>query len=74
MLQQGQFLTGTEKLVLENRLVFSVSLYYTTQAYNLLSASTAKSQLASMMNGGNLQAIFGDEIARIPAETALTMT
>lgn len=44
------------------------------QASNLLSASAAKSRLAIMMNGGKLQAIFGDEIAGIPTETVLAIT
>ncbi len=44
------------------------------QASDLLAASAAKSQLASMMNGGNLQAIFGDEIAGVPTETVLAIT
>ena len=44
------------------------------QASALLSASAAKSQLASMMSGGKLQAIFGDEIAGIPTETVLAIT
>ena len=44
------------------------------QASDLLSASAAKSQLASMMSGGNLQAIFGDEIAGVPTETVLAIT
>jgi orotate phosphoribosyltransferase len=44
------------------------------QASALLAASAAKSQLARMMNNGNLQAIFGDEIAGIPAETVLAIT
>ena len=44
------------------------------QASDLLAASAAKSQLVSMMNGGNLQAIFGDEIAGIPTETVLAIT
>ena len=44
------------------------------QASDLLAASAAKSQLASMMNSGNLQAIFGDEIAGIPTETVLAIT
>ena len=44
------------------------------QASDLLAASAAKSQLASMMNSGNLQAIFGDEIASIPTETVLAIT
>lgn len=74
MLQRGQFFSGTEKLNLENRQVFSVSLYYTIQAYNLLSASTAKSQLAAMLNNGNLREIFGSEIAGIPTETVLAIT
>ena len=44
------------------------------QASGLLSASAAKSRLASMMSGGNLQAVFGDEIAGIPTETVLAIT
>ena len=44
------------------------------QASDLLAANTAKSQLASMMNSGNLKAIFGDEIAGIPTETVLAIT
>ncbi len=44
------------------------------QASDLLSATAAKSQLASMMSGGNLQAIFGDEIAGVPTETVLAIT
>ncbi len=44
------------------------------QASELLSAAAAKSQLAAMMNGGNLQAIFGDEIAGVPTETVLAIT
>lgn len=44
------------------------------QASDLLSASVAKSRLASMMNGEKLQAIFGDEIAGIPTETVLAIT
>ena len=44
------------------------------QASGLLSASAAKSRLASMMIGGNLQAVFGDEIAGIPTETVLAIT
>ena len=44
------------------------------QASDLLSASAAKSQLASMMRVGNLPAIFGDEIAGIPTETVLAIT
>ena len=45
-----------------------------TALSDLLAASAAKSQLASMMNSGNLQAIFGDEIASIPTETVLAIT
>ena len=44
------------------------------QTSDLLSARAAKSQLASMMSNGNLQAIFGDEIAGIPTETVLSIT
>ena len=44
------------------------------QASDLLAAEAAKSQLAGMMNGGNLQAIFGGEIAGIPTETVLAIT
>ena len=44
------------------------------QASDLLAASTAKSQLAGMMNSGNMQAIFGDEIAGVPTETVLAIT
>ena len=44
------------------------------QVSDLLSASAAKSQLASMMSGGNLQAIFGNEIASVPTETVLAIT
>ena len=44
------------------------------QASGQLSASAAKSRLASMMSGGNLQAVFGDEIAGIPTETVLAIT
>ena len=44
------------------------------QASDLLTASTAKSRLAGMMRAGNLQAIFGDEIAGIPTETVLAIT
>ena len=44
------------------------------QASWLLSASTAKSWLASMINSGKLQAIFGSQIAGIPTETVLAIT
>ena len=44
------------------------------QASDLAASAAAKSQLAAMMNGGNLQAIFGDEIAGIPTETVLAIT
>ncbi len=44
------------------------------QASDLLSAATAKSQLAAMIRNGNLKAIFGDEIAGIPTETVLAIT
>ena len=44
------------------------------QASDLLLAGAAKSQLAGMMNGGNLKAVFGDEIAGTPTETVLAVT
>lgn len=44
------------------------------QASQLAASAAAKSQLAAMMNSGNLQAIFGDEIAGIPTETVLAIT
>ena len=40
----------------------------------LAAAAAAESQLATMMNAGNLQTIFGDEIAGIPTETVLAIT
>lgn len=43
-------------------------------ASELAASAAAKSQLASMMSGGNLQAIFGDEIAGVPTETVLAIT
>lgn len=43
-------------------------------ASDLLSAVALKSQLANMMHTGNLQAVFGDEIAGIPTETVLAVT
>lgn len=44
------------------------------EASDLLSASAAKAQLAAMMSGGKLEAVFGDEIAGIPTETVLAIT
>jgi len=44
------------------------------QASDLLAFDAAKSRLATMMNGGNLQAIFGDEIAGVPTEIVLAIT
>ena len=44
------------------------------QASQLAASAAAKSRLAAMMNSGNLQAIFGDEIAGIPTETVLAIT
>ena len=44
------------------------------QASELLSAVSAKAQLADMLKNGNLLQIFGDEIAGIPTETVLAMT
>jgi len=43
------------------------------RASDLLSVA-AKLQLAAMMNGDKLQAIFGDEIAGVPTETVLAIT
>ena len=44
------------------------------QASDLLSAGAARSKLASMMSGGDLRSIFGDEIAGVPTETVLAIT
>ena len=44
------------------------------QASGLLSAVSAKAQLADMLKNGNLLQIFGNEIAGIPTETVLAMT
>ena len=44
------------------------------QASDLLSASAARAQLASMMKDGDLPGIFGSEIAGIPTETILDIT
>ncbi|MEY8575935.1 hypothetical protein AALD01_16520 [Oscillospiraceae bacterium 21-37] len=44
------------------------------QADQLAASATAKSQLASMLTGGNLREIFGSEIAGIPTETVLAIT
>ncbi len=44
------------------------------QASQLAASAAAKSRLAAMMSSGNLQAVFGDEIAGIPTETVLAIT
>ena len=44
------------------------------QASELAASAAAKSQLAAMLTGGNLQEIFGSEIAGIPTETVLAIT
>jgi len=44
------------------------------QADQLAASAAAKSQLAAMLTGGNLQEIFGSEIAGIPTETVLAIT
>jgi len=44
------------------------------QASQLAASAAAKSQLASMLTGGNLREIFGSEIAGIPTETVLAIT
>ncbi len=56
------------------KLIVEKQIQQRMQSSDLLSASTAKSQLASMMSNGNLSAIFGDEIAGIPTETVLAIT
>lgn len=43
-------------------------------ASELAASAVAKSQLAAMLNGGNLREIFGSEIAGIPTETVLEIT
>jgi len=43
-------------------------------ASELAASTAAKSQLAAMLNGGNLLDIFGSEIAGIPTETVLKIT
>lgn len=43
-------------------------------ASELAASTAAKSQLAAMLNGGNLLDIFGSEIAGIPTETVLEIT
>ena len=44
------------------------------QADQLAASAAARSQLASMLTGGNLREIFGSEIAGIPTETVLAIT
>ena len=44
------------------------------QASRFLSAVTAKTQLAQMLNSGNLQEIFGDTIAGVSTESVLALT
>ena len=44
------------------------------QASQLAASAAAKSQLAAMLNNGNLREIFGSEIAGIPTETVLAIT
>ncbi len=44
------------------------------QASGLVASAVAKSRLAEMMNYGNLQEIFGSEIAGVSTETILAMT
>ena len=43
-------------------------------ASELAASAAAKSQLAAMLNGGNLREILGSEIAGIPTETVLEIT
>ncbi len=56
------------KLIAENQIQRCM------QASDLLSAAAAKSQLAAMLNGGNLGAIFDNKIAGVPTETVLVIT
>ncbi len=56
------------------KLIAEKQIQHHMQISDLLSAAAAKSQLATMMNGGNLGALFGDEIAGIPTETILAIT
>ena len=44
------------------------------QADQLAASAAARSQLAAMLNSGNLREIFGSEIAGIPTETVLAIT
>ena len=44
------------------------------QASQQAASAAAKSQLAAMLNNGNLREIFGSEIAGIPTETVLAIT
>lgn len=44
------------------------------QAAQLAAGAAAKSQLAQMLAGGNLQEVFGSEIAGMPTETILQLT
>ena len=43
-------------------------------ASDLAAVAAAKSRLAAMLSSGNLQKIFGDEIAGVPTETVLAIT
>ncbi len=56
------------------KLIVEKQIQWHRQTSALLSAAAAKSRLAAMMNGGNLQEIFGGEIAGIPTETVLAIT
>ncbi len=56
------------KLIAENQIQRRI------QSSDLLSSVNAKKQLAAMIQGGNLQGIFGDEIAGVPTETVLAIT
>jgi len=44
------------------------------QAGSLAASAAAKSQLAAMLRDGDLQTVFGDEIAGTPTETVLALT
>ncbi|MBD5101776.1 MAG: hypothetical protein HDT27_03605 [Subdoligranulum sp.] len=58
---------------LMKRLVES-QIEHRQQASNAAAAAAAKAQLAAMMNGTDLKAIFGPEIAGVPTEEILALT
>ena len=63
---------GFMKLLVESQIADSIQASQELSALAMQAA--AKSQLADMMNGGQLQAALGSEIAGIPTETVLAIT